>query len=65
MPTTVATAAAAPEPKSSRLPAAPAARRELSVEEIHFITADRVRRCQALKASSGAINIGPVAFVLS
>lgn len=61
---TVATAAA-PEPKSNRLPVALAAGRELTVSEIHFITADRVRRSQALEATSGSINIGPIAFVLS
>jgi hypothetical protein len=63
--TAVATAAASPSPRSNRLPAAPAARRELSASEILFAAADRLRRSQALEASSGAINVGPIEFKLS
>jgi hypothetical protein len=62
--TTVATAAA-PAPKHNRLPAAKAARREPSASEILFAAADRLRRSQALESRSGAINVGPIEFVLS
>jgi hypothetical protein len=63
--TAVATSAASPAPRSNRLPAAPAARRELSASEIRFITADRVRRSAALEATTRPINVGPIEFVLS